>query len=66
MPCEYNSQQTCACTYFCPRHGKCCACVEHHRPLGEFPACFFSAEMEKTYDRNLEALLKDREKSREG
>jgi hypothetical protein len=40
--------------------------VEHHRPLGEFPACFFSAEMEKTYDRNLEALLKDREKSREG
>jgi len=29
---------------------------------GEFPACFFSAAAEKTYDRSFSALAKDRGK----
>lgn len=51
---------TCPCTYDCSRHGKCCECVSYHRANGEFPACFFTREGEKTYDRSLSNLLKDR------
>jgi hypothetical protein len=28
--------------------------------MGQFPACFFSAEAEKKYDRSLDALMRDR------
>jgi len=59
--CEYNKAIECNCTYSCPRHGKCCECVAHHSKAGDFPACFFSAEAEKTYDRSLGALLRDRQ-----
>ena len=45
--CDNN--RDCPCTYACPRHGKCCACVAHHRDHNEgVPGCFFS---------NLSALL---------
>jgi hypothetical protein len=51
----------CTCTYTsCPRHGKCCECIAYHRRSGEFPACLFSPKEEKTYDRSLSALLRDR------
>ncbi len=51
----------CSCTYDCPRHGKCCACVAHHRDHDEgVPGCFFSKEAEATYDRSVKALAKDR------
>jgi len=51
----------CTCTYpGCSRHGKCCECVAYHRALGEIPGCFFSPEMERTYDRTVEALARDR------
>ncbi|MCL2747764.1 MAG: DUF6485 family protein [Oscillospiraceae bacterium] len=60
MPCEKNTSIRCNCTYFCPRHGKCCECVAYHNRAGEFPACFYSAKAEKTYDRSLEALIRDR------
>jgi hypothetical protein len=51
----------CPCTYpGCPRHGKCCECVEYHRGSGEVPACFFSPAAERTYDRSVEALARDR------
>ncbi len=53
---------TCPCTYVCKRHGKCCECVAHHRGVGEFPACFFTKEGEKSYDRSLNMLLRDRGK----
>lgn len=44
----------------CPRHGKCCACVAHHRDHNEgVPGCFFSKEAEATYDRSIKALAKD-------
>lgn len=51
---------TCPCTYPCEHHGKCCACVAYHRADGEFPACFFTKEGEKKYDRSFAMLLKDR------
>ena len=47
-----NSKQ-CACTYDCPRRGKCCECVKYHRTKGQLPACYFNAEFEKTYDRSV-------------
>jgi len=59
--CEYNKAIECNCTYSCPKHAKCCECVAQHSKAGEFPACFFSAEAEKTYDRSLKALLRDRQ-----
>ncbi len=56
-----DNTRPCACTYNCPRHGKCCECVAHHRDHGEgVPGCFFSPEAEATYDRSIEALARDR------
>jgi len=49
----------CACTYLtCPRRGDCYACVEHHVDRKEIPACFFSKEGEKTYDRSITNFFK--------
>jgi len=45
----------CNCTYPCDRKGKCCECLSYHRKMGELPACYFSKEAEKTYDRSVEA-----------
>jgi len=60
MACKENKHINCTCTYSCSRHGKCCECVEYHRRNNEIPGCFFSEKGEKTYDRSLHALLKDR------
>ena len=36
-----DNKRPCPCTYACPRHGKCCECVAHHRDHDEgVPACF--------------------------
>lgn len=52
----------CNCTYSgCERHGKCEECVAYHRDMGEFPACFFSKEAERSYDRSFASLKRDRE-----
>lgn len=48
----------CRCTYPCERHGKCEECIAYHRDSGEFPACFFTPEGEKTYDRSWRNLQK--------
>jgi hypothetical protein len=32
--------------------------------MGEFPACFFSVEAERRYDRSFEALRRDRGEKR--
>jgi len=58
--CEYNENIKCNCTYSCAKNAKCCECVAYHLRSGEFPACFFSAAAEKTYDRSFEALVRDR------
>jgi hypothetical protein len=60
MACDNNKAMKCNCTYSCPRRGKCCECLAYHIRSGEFPACFFSAEAEKTYDRSFAALMRDR------
>ena len=60
MSCEHNQSMKCTCTYNCSRRGKCCACLAYHLGSNEFPACFFSKEAEKKYDRSYTALKKDR------
>ncbi len=62
MECHQKTNvEDCRCTYTsCSRRGSCCACVRYHRGKNEVPACFFSAEAEKTYDRSIEHLLRDR------
>ena len=48
----------CTCTYpGCSRAGLCCACVRHHREKKQIPACFFSEESEKTFDRSIEKFI---------
>jgi len=56
---DCNNRNTCACTYPCSRHGRCCECVAYHRRNGEVPSCFFSKEGERTYDRSIENLYRD-------
>ena len=44
MPCPHNSIE-CPCTHDCPRHGKCCECVAHHKAAGKkLPACLRGIE----------------------
>jgi hypothetical protein len=50
-------RNTCPCTYPCDKKGQCCACVAYHRRQGELPACYFTPEAERTYDRSLSAYL---------
>lgn len=53
----------CNCTYEpCDKKGICCECLEYHRRLQQLPACFFAAEVERTYDRSLSAFLKNLKK----
>ena len=49
----------CNCSYSCDRKGICCECLNYHRSYGEVPACFFSKEFEKTYDRSIENFIKN-------
>lgn len=53
----------CKCTYpGCTRHGICQECVAYHRVKGELPACYFSPDAEKTYDRSIRRYLESRAK----
>ena len=48
-----KNKAACPCTYEpCSRKGACCECVAYHRKSDELPACFFSREAERTYDRS--------------
>ncbi len=60
MDCKLDeNKKNCGCTYpGCPRKGKCCDCIEHHREKGELPGCLFPPEAEKTYDRSRAAFIK--------
>ena len=49
---------TCNCTYPCEKKGLCCECVSYHRSRGELPACYFSDDVEKTYDRSIENFIR--------
>lgn len=60
MECQKkNNQVKCNCTYEpCPRKGICCDCITYHKKYNELPACYFSDEAEKTYDRSISYFIK--------
>jgi len=58
-----NNMKECNCTYEpCPRKGNCCQCISYHRRAGELPACYFSAEAERTYNRSIAFFIKNWQK----
>ena len=60
MECKKEQNlKNCNCTYSCPRKGICCECIKHHRENGELPACYFSKDQEKTYDRSTGYFIKN-------
>ena len=45
----------CNCTYEpCSRKGICCDCISYHLRSRELPACCFSQDAERTFDRSFE------------
>jgi hypothetical protein len=53
-----QNKSRCNCTYEpCSRKGICCECIVYHRKSGELPACYFPADVEKTYDRSIERFI---------
>ncbi len=51
----------CTCSYIsCDKRGNCCQCVAYHKDRGEIPGCLFSEEAERSYDRSLANLMRDR------
>lgn len=55
------SLKDCTCTFMsCDKRGNCCKCVTYHRAQGEIPGCFFSPAAERTYDRSVANLCRDR------
>lgn len=59
-PNQERNAKDCICSYPCEKKGICCECVAYHRRLGEIPGCFFTPKGEKTWDRSVAALAKDR------
>jgi len=56
MECnQQRNMKNCNCTYEpCPRKGICCDCIQYHLRMRELPACVFSDDAERTYDRSFE------------
>ncbi|MDD2751693.1 MAG: DUF6485 family protein [Candidatus Omnitrophica bacterium] len=51
--------ENCNCSYEpCQRKGLCCECVLYHRKMNQLPACFFSSEGEKTFDRSIKNFIR--------
>ena len=48
----------CNCSYPCEKKGLCCECLSYHRTRDEIPACFFTDDVEKTYNRSIENFLR--------
>jgi len=60
MECRKEENlEICNCSYEpCPRKGVCCECITYHRKMGELPACYFTPEAEKKYDRSVEHFIR--------
>jgi hypothetical protein len=60
MECKQKQNtRTCNCSYEpCSRKGICCDCLRYHMSSRELPACFFTVEAERTYDRSFEHFAK--------
>ena len=56
MECVKEQNLTsCNCSYEpCTRKGLCCECISYHLKSRQLPACCFSNEAERTYDRSFE------------
>jgi hypothetical protein len=61
MECKKNENlKNCPCSYpDCPRKGLCCECIKYHRSMNELPACYFSLEAERSYDRSIDKFISD-------
>ena len=58
-PNQKQNLANCNCSYHpCSRKGTCCACIIYRRKNGQIPACFFSADIEKTYDRSISNFMR--------
>ena len=57
--CSINKNKTfCNCTYeSCSRKGVCCECLQYHYKSGQFPACLFPTDVEKTYNRSIDNFI---------
>jgi hypothetical protein len=64
MECNLKAnRQGCNCTYEpCSRKGKCCECIAYHRASDELPACYFTPEVERTYDRSVARFIASRKR----
>jgi len=56
MDCKQEqNRKNCNCTYEpCSKKAACCECLRYHLDMRELPACCFTAEAERTYDRSFE------------
>ena len=53
-PNQKQNLVRCSCSYEpCSRKGTCCECLHYHRKMGELPACYFTPEVERTYNRGI-------------
>ncbi|HOA82959.1 MAG TPA: DUF6485 family protein [Thermodesulfovibrio thiophilus] len=59
MECKIErNRKICTCSYEgCERNGICCDCIAYHRKRRELPACYFTPEVEATYDRSIERFI---------
>ena len=52
--------ERCPCTYpSCDEKGRCCECLAYHLSRNELPACCFSKEAERTFDRSFKKFIED-------
>ncbi len=56
MECKKDKNMAnCNCSYEpCSRKGICCDCISYHVKSRQLPACCFSNDAERTYDRSFE------------
>jgi hypothetical protein len=59
MECKKEENlKRCTCTYEpCSKKGLCCECLSYHLAHNELPACAFSQEAERTYDRSFSRFI---------
>ena len=51
--------KNCNCTYEpCSKKGICCECIAYHMKKDELPACYFSKDIERTYDRSITNFIR--------
>ena len=49
-----TNRERCNCSYEpCSRKANCCECIAYHRGNNELPACYFTDQQERTYNRSI-------------